>query len=245
MPDNQAPDETGAEVLSLRRILNNRFNDQKPVPLEHQRIIEALLFAAAEPLDEDTLRERLPEGGDLKATLRALSAHYAERGFRLVRTGGRWSFRTAEDLAPLLRRDVVDSRKLSRVALETLSIIAYHQPVTRAEIEAIRGVSVAKGTLEVLLESGWVRLRGRRKTPGRPVTFGTTPAFLDHFGLDALTDLPGVEELKAAGLLDGRVPSNLDMPIPSDDPALHPDEDPIEAGAVDLFISLDEDPEKV
>lgn len=210
------------------------------VAFEHVRMAEALLFAAAEPIDEATIAQRLPEGADVKAVLQQLKAHYAPRGITLVASGGRWAFRTAVDLAPVLSRDKIETRKLSRAALETLAIIAYHQPVTRAEIEAIRGVSVAKGTLEVLLETGWVRLRGRRRTPGRPVTFGTTPAFLDHFGLEAVSDLPGLDELKAAGLLDGRIPAGLDIPAPSDDAALRPEEDPIEAGPLDLFLPLDE-----
>src|SRR6185437_3830751 len=158
---------------------------------------------------EATLAARLPEGADVAAVLAQLASDYSERGVGLVHTGAGWSFRTAGDLAPLLRREAVERRKLSRVALETLAIVAYHQPVTRAEIEAVRGVSVARGTLELLLETGWIRLRGRRKAPGRPVTFGTTPAFLDHFGLEAVSDLPGMMELKAAGLLDGRVPLDL------------------------------------
>lgn len=212
------------------------------VPFEHVRVAEALLFAAVEPLDEATLSARLPEGADLPAVLAALAAHYAPRGVNLVHTGAGWSFRTAADLAPLLRREAVDRRKLSRVALETLAIIAYHQPVTRAEIEAIRGVSVAQGTLEILLETGWVRLRGRRKAPGRPVTFGTTAAFLDHFGLEVVSDLPGIGELKAAGLLDGRLPPDLDMPSPDDTPGLRPDEDPLDGdGTLDLLTPLDPD----
>jgi segregation and condensation protein B len=210
------------------------------LPIAHVRMAEAMLFAAAEPLDEATLAARLPEGADVPAVLAQLVADYAERGVGLVHTGAGWSFRTAPDLAPLLRREMVERRKLSRVALETLAIVAYHQPVTRAEIEAVRGVSVARGTLELLLETGWIRLRGRRKAPGRPVTFGTTPAFLDHFGLEAVSDLPGMTELKAAGLLDGRVPLDLAVPTPSDDAALAPDEDPLEdEAALDLLTPLD------
>jgi segregation and condensation protein B len=212
----------------------------EPMPFEHVRMAEAMLFAAAEPLDEATLAARLPEGADVPGVLAALVAHYAPRGTNLVHTGAGWSFRTAGDLAPLLRREAVERRKLSRVGLETLAIVAYHQPVTRAEIEAIRGVSVARGTLEMLLETGWIRLRGRRKAPGRPVTFGTTAAFLDHFGLEAVSDLPGMAELKAAGLLDGRLPLDLTVPVPRDDPALGPDEDPLEDdAALDLLTPLD------
>jgi segregation and condensation protein B len=214
------------------------------VSFEHMRIAEALLFAAAEPLDQAALAARLPEGADLPGVLAALQAHYGPRGVNLVHTGAGWSFRTASDLAALLRRETVDRRKLSRVALETLAIVAYHQPVTRAEIEAIRGVSVAKGTLELLLETGWIRLRGRRKAPGRPVTFGTTAAFLDHFGLEAVSDLPGLADLKAAGMLDGRLPPDMEVPTPSDDGALQPDEDALEEdAALDILTPLDDAPE--
>jgi segregation and condensation protein B len=146
-------------------------------------------------------------------------------------------FRTAGDLSWLLSRETVEPKKLSRAAMETLAIIAYHQPVTRAEIEDIRGVSTSKGTLDVLLETGWVRLRGRRKAPGRPVTYGTTPAFLLHFGLEALGDLPGLEELKGSGLLDGRLPPGFTVPAPTDDPTLREDEDPLEPGDLDLTLA--------
>ncbi|MGQ4272640.1 SMC-Scp complex subunit ScpB [Terrihabitans sp. B22-R8] len=210
------------------------------VNFEHVRMAEALLFAAAEPLDVPTIRDRLPEGADVPAVLTALGQHYAVRGVNLVIRDGRYAFRTAADLAPLLSRDAAETRKLSRAALETLAIIAYHQPVTRSEIEAVRGVSVAKGTLDVLLEAGWIRLRGRRKSPGRPVTFGTTPEFLDHFGLEMISDLPGMEELKAAGLLDARVKDGFDVPAPSDDSALQEDEEPIEPDALDFLTPLDE-----
>jgi segregation and condensation protein B len=209
------------------------------VNFEHVRMAEALLFAAEEPLDEQTLASRLPEGADIPAVINALSVHYAVRGVNLVSTGGRWWLRTSPDLAPILRRERQEQKKLSRAALETLAIVAYHQPVTRAEIEGIRGVSVAKGTLEVLLETSWVRLRGRRKTPGRPVTFGTTKEFLDHFGIDTIGDLPGVDELKAAGLLDARLPDGLDVPMPSDDPTLREDEDELDPDDLDFLTPLD------
>ena len=174
----------------------------EPMPFEHVRMAEAMLFAAAEPLDEATLAARLPEGADVPGVLAALVAHYAPRGTNLVHTGAGWSFRTAGDLAPLLRREAVERRKLSRVGLETLAIVAYHQPVTRAEIEAIRGVALGRGTLDRLLEAGWVRPKGRRESPGRPLNWVTTPHFLAHFGLGDLAELPGVEELRAAGLLE-------------------------------------------
>jgi len=168
------------------------------------RMLEALLFAATEPVEESALTERLPEGSDVSSLLGELAAHYAERGVRLTRVSGKWAFRTADDLAPHLRLEVKVPRKMSRASVETLAIIAYHQPVTRGEIEEIRGVALSKGTLDVLLELGWIKPVGRRRTPGRPVTWGTASAFLEHFGLNSLADLPGVDELKAAGLLDTR-----------------------------------------
>jgi segregation and condensation protein B len=195
---------------------------------EALRFIEALLFAAAEPLDEETLAARLPEGVDLQAAMRALQAEYAMRGVNLVRVAGKWAFRTADDLAFLLEREAVEQRRLSRAALETLAIIAYHQPVTRAEIEEIRGVSTSKGTLDVLLETGWIKLRGRRRAPGRPLTYGTTEQFLGHFGFDSIQDLPGLSELKGAGLLDSNLPAGFAMPNPDDAPDLREDEDPLE-----------------
>jgi segregation and condensation protein B len=166
-----------------------------------------------------------------------LQKEYEPRGVNLVRVAGKWSLRTAGDLAWLLTRESTVTRKLSRAAVETLSIVAYHQPVTRAEIEEIRGVTTSKGTLDVLLETGWIRLRGRRKAPGRPVTYGTSEAFLSHFGLDALTDLPGVDELKGAGLIEGSLPAGFSVPMPSDDPALREDEDPLEPGDLDLGLA--------
>jgi segregation and condensation protein B len=201
------------------------------------RLIEALLFAAGEPLDDKTLRSRLPEGVDIAAAMRRLQAEYAPRGVNLVRIAGKWTFRTANDLAWLLARDSVEPKKLSRAANETLAIIAYHQPVTRAEIEDIRGVTVSKGTVDVLMETGWVRPRGRRKSPGRPITFGTTEAFLAHFGLESVSDLPGLDELKGTGLFDGRLPAGFSVPLPSDDTALRDDEDPLEPGDLDLGLA--------
>src|SRR5271167_2596862 len=163
---------------------------------EELRLLEALLFAAAEPLDERTLAKRLPAGADVHECLRRLQIEYAPRGVNLVHIGNKWSFRTANDLSWLLTHEAIEPKKLSRAAIETLAIIAYHQPVTRAEIEEIRGVSAAKGTIDVLLETGWLRLRGRRKSPGRPLTYGTSETFLSHFGLEQLSDLPGLEDLK-------------------------------------------------
>ena len=168
------------------------------------RMIEALLFAAAEPLDAKSLAERLPDGADIAGLLDRLRAIYEPRGVNLVNVAGKWCFRTAPDLAFLLERERVELKKLSRAATEALAIIAYHQPVTRAEIEEIRGVALSRGTLDVLFEAGWVRPRGRRRSPGKPMLWGITEAFLDHFGLVSLEDLPGVEDLKAAGLLESR-----------------------------------------
>ena len=178
------------------------------------RMVEALLFAASEPLDLDTLRTRLPDDVDVRALLTALQAKYAEAGVNLVEVGGRWRFQTAEDLALLLREEREEPRKLSQAALETLAIIAYHQPVTRAEIEEIRGVAVSKGTLDQLLELKWIRMRGRRRSPGRPVTYGVTDGFLDYFGLANISDLPGVADLKAAGLLSNHLPPDFSIPAP-------------------------------
>jgi segregation and condensation protein B len=169
---------------------------------EALRLLEALLFAAPQPLAEAALAARLGDDADVPHLLRELAGHYAARGINLVRLAGGWTFRTAPDLAPLLASERAVARKLSRAAVETLAIVAYHQPVTRAEIEAIRGVALARGTLDRLLEAGWVRPSGRREAPGRPLNWVTTPQFLAHFGLDSLTELPGLEELRAAGLLD-------------------------------------------
>jgi segregation and condensation protein B len=228
-------------LVKPRAFATETFADQEEGPVarpEELRLIEALLFAAGEPLDEKTLRARLPEGVDLTALMRRLQAEYAPRGVNLVHVAGKWTFRTANDLAWLLARDSVEPKKLSRAANETLAIIAYHQPVTRAEIEEIRGVTASKGTLDVLLETGWIRPRGRRKTPGRPITFGTTEAFLSHFGLEAIGDLPGLDELKGTGLFDGSLPAGFSVPLPSDDPALREDEDALEPGDLDLGLSV-------
>lgn len=194
----------------------------------HLRIVEALLFASREPLDEATMRQRLPMDADLDALLPALQADYAHRGVNLIRVAEKWLFRTAEDLSGYLTHEAEEPRKLSRAALETLAIIAYHQPVTRAEIEAIRGVSTSRGTLDVLLEVGWIRLRGRRRTPGRPITFGTTDGFLAHFGLESIQDLPGLDDLKGAGLLEGQIPAGFHIPMPNDTSALTEAEDPLD-----------------
>jgi segregation and condensation protein B len=171
-------------------------------PSDHVRAVEAALFAAAEPLSVDDIAAHVGEGVDVAAALGDLQAHYAGRGVNLVERGGRWHLQTAADLAHILRREREERRRLSRAAVETLAIIAYHEPVSRAEIEAIRGVQISKGTLDVLMEAGWVRPAGRREVPGRPLTYATTQSFLAHFGLESRRDLPGIDDLKAAGLLD-------------------------------------------
>ncbi|MBB4574341.1 SMC-Scp complex subunit ScpB [Rhizobium lentis] len=195
--------------------------------IEAERIAEALVFASSQPVPESFLAERLPRDADVRAIMLRLKEQYAPRGVNLVQVESAWAFRTAADLSFIIRRDDNEVKKLSRAALEVLSIIAYHQPVTRAEIEDIRGVQTSRGTLDVLMEAGWVRFRGRRRTPGRPVTLGTTRDFLDHFGLEELRDLPGLEELKGAGLLSGRIPANFNIPSPLMNDELSEDEDPI------------------
>jgi segregation and condensation protein B len=222
------------KVAEMRVIVGDKTNADRA---EELRILEALLFAAAEPLDEKVLASRLPAGTEVRGLLMQLQREYAPRGVNLVRVGGKWTLRTAGDLAWLMTHESVVTRKLSRAAIETLAIVAYHQPVTRAEVEEIRGVSTSKGTLDVLLETGWVRLRGRRKAPGRPVTYGTSETFLSHFGLDALGDLPGLDELKGAGLVDTTMPADFAVPVPSDDPALRDDEESLGPEDIDLGLA--------
>lgn len=195
---------------------------------QHLRIIEAILFAAEAPVAMDKLMGFLPEGTDVASLLSDLQTNYANRGVNLVQIAGEWTLRTAEDLSFVLRRETFEQKKLSKAALETLSIVAYHQPVTRADIEEIRGVVISKGTLDILMEIGWVKMRGRRRTPGRPVTYGTTDAFLSHFGLNEVMDLPGLHELKGAGLLDTNLPPDFEMPNPRGSDELTSDEDPLE-----------------
>ena len=207
---------------------------------EHMlRVVEAVLFAASEPLSIDQIKKILPVDTDIKSILAELQQFYHGRGVNLIQISGKWTFRTAEDLAYLLRRETQESRRLSKAALETLAIVAYHQPVTRAEIEDIRGVAISKGTLDQLLEMGWVRLRGRRKTPGRPVTYGTTDEFLAHFGLNDVRDLPGMAELKGAGLLDPNLPPDFSIPSPSNEKGLLPDEDPLEDDEEQMALEMD------
>jgi|GEM_PF-2009645 len=192
------------------------------------RIIEARLFASTNPLAESELAVSIGYDADINALLEELKTFYAGRGINLVRIAGKWTFRTAEDLAFVLEKYTVEERRLSKAALETLAIIAYHQPATRAEIEDIRGVSTSKGTLDVLMETGWIRQRGRRRAPGKPLTYGTTELFMSHFGLNQLDELPGLSELKGAGLLDATLPPDFRVPEPKELAALMPDELPLE-----------------
>ena len=188
-------------------------------PSEHMdnlRVLEALLFAASEPLDAESMKARLPKGSNLNKLLSLLKAQYENRGVNLVKTGNKWSFKTAQDLSSMMKKEKIVQRKLSKAATETLSIIAYHQPVTRAEVEDIRGVHFSPGTLDVLMELSWVRPIGRKKVPGRPIIYGTTERFLEYFQLEQVSDLPGLEELKAAGLLESRLPPNLDIKEPQE-----------------------------
>ncbi|MEZ5851400.1 MAG: SMC-Scp complex subunit ScpB [Hyphomicrobiaceae bacterium] len=221
-PDRDEHDDAGgsAQASNVARL-------PAPQSEENLRILEALLFAASEPLSEEHMARHI-RGGDIRALLGDLRAQYATRGVNLVRVAGKWAFRTAEDLSYLLEKHAVEERRLSKAALETLSIIAYHQPVTRAEIEEIRGVETSKGTLDILLETGWIRPRGRRRAPGKPLTYGTTAAFLEHFSLDNIKDLPGLAELKSAGLLDSNLPPDFAVPEPTDVAKLMPDELPLE-----------------
>ena len=208
---------------------------------EHLRMVEALLFAASEPLDQKSLSTSLPEGADVPGLLKALQEIYEKRGVNLCCVAGKYQFRTASDLAFLLRKEQPEQKRLSKAAIETLAIIAYHQPVTRAEIEDIRGVAISKGTIDMLMEIGWIKIRGRKRTPGRPVTYGTTEAFLVQFGLESVAHLPGVEELKAAGFLEAMPPSGFDVPNPSE--TLAPDEDPYDPNEPEMAtgsVNLDE-----
>jgi segregation and condensation protein B len=241
MSRKKTPEEKTSMPSAAKKLVIVQDNSE-PTPdsagrPEELRLLEALLFAASEPLDEATLARRLPDGVEVKDALARLKAEYATRGVNLVRIGRKWTFRTASDLSWLLTRQTVETRKLSRAAIETLAIVAYHQPVTRAEIEEIRGVATAAGTLDVLLRTGWIRPRGRRKAPGRPITYGTTEDFLSHFGLEAVGDLPGLDELKGAGLLEGNLPAGFAVPMPSDVTTLRDDEDPLEPGDLDLGLA--------
>jgi segregation and condensation protein B len=211
-------------IERLEDEMTEETREDTAVNMEHLRMAEALLFAAGEPLEVKALASLLPEGADVPALLTELQSHYEKRGVNLLCVAEKWQFRTAPDLAFLLRKEKPEQKRLSRAALETLAIVAYHQPVTRAEIEDIRGVALSKGTIDALMEVGWVKIRGRKRTPGRPVTYGTTESFLVQFGLESVSHLPGQDELKAAGFLEALPPSGLDIPSPSDQ--LGPDEDP-------------------
>ena len=225
-------------MVSLAEVLTDDAEPMENIEArpEELRLLEALLFASSEPLDLATLSKRMPADVDVKRALAQLQAEYAPRGVNLVRIANKWAFRTANDLAWLMTRESTETRRLSRAAIEVLAIIAYHQPITRSEIEEIRGVVTSKGTLDVLLETGWIKPRGRRKTPGRPLTFGTTESFLSQFGLEQLGDLPGLEELKGTGLLDSRLPTGFTVPTPSDDSTLREDEEPLEPGDLELML---------
>lgn len=196
--------------------------------LQRLRMLEAILFAAAEPIDENQITQQLGAEGDVSVLLDELRQSYAGRGVNLVRVANKWVFQTAPDLANVLEHHRIEQRRLSKAALETLAVIAYHQPVTRAEIEEVRGVTTSRGTLDVLMETGWIRPRGRRRAPGKPVTYGTTDAFLLHFSLDAVSDLPGLQELKGAGLLQANLPPDTVVPTPNDISSLTPDELPLD-----------------
>lgn len=212
-------------VMPFPHLIDENNVDEGTDTLRLVRMVEAMVFASSEPVAEKALVARLPEGTDIKTLLVDVQTSYSNRGVNFVRIGDAWAFRTAEDLSFLLQAEAVETRRLSKAALEVLAIIAYHQPVTRAEVEEVRGVVTSKGTLDVLMETGWVRMRGRRKTPGRPVTYGTTMEFLDHFGLEAIKDLPGLDELKGSGLLQSQVPATFAVPVPNDDDQLEDDEE--------------------
>ena len=246
--------QTGKAVsaLDLKNVVGTDTDLQGDVVLEnvtvlptaeraqHLRMLEALLFAAPEPVTEQVLSERMPNGVDVPALLSDLAEAYSDRGVNLIQVAGKWAFRTADDLSFLMRRDAVEQKRLSRAALETLAIIAYHQPVTRSEIEEVRGVSISKGTLDTLLDIGWIRMRGRRRTPGRPVTYGVTDEFLSHFGLNAISDLPGLADLKVAGLLDSNLPPDFEIPTPYSSEELDVDEDALDDAFAEAEDVLDD-----
>ncbi|MGJ8529649.1 SMC-Scp complex subunit ScpB [Maritalea sp.] len=216
--------------------------DDGEIVARNLRVLEALLFAAKEPLVLDEAKPFLSDGADVEQLATQLQLKYQHAGVNLVKRGDAFAFRTAQDLGFLLRREETERKPLSRAALEIMAIIAYHQPVTRSEIEEVRGVATSKGTLDVLMEAGWVRMRGRRRTPGRPVTYGTTPEFLDQFGLETITDLPGLNELKGTGLLSANLPPNFSIPSPNDGD-LFDNEDPLDADdeGDDLLTELSDD----
>ena len=213
--------------MSDEQIISNVTHLTSAERIENLRLLEAVLFAATKPMAKKELQSYINADEDVGLYLKELEGIYASRGINLVRIADKWVFRTAEDLSGLMQRQAGAATKLSQAALETLAIIAYHQPATRSEIEDIRGVSTSKGTLDVLMEVEWIRMRGRRKVPGRPITYGTTEQFLSHFGLENLADLPGLEEFKEAGLLEGTIAANFSMPKPSPSGEFADDEDPL------------------
>ena len=231
-----------SSVAKMIETIEDQMEAQSPeANPEHLRMVEALLFAASEPLDVKALSTSLPEGADVPGLLQALEGIYETRGVNLCCVAGKYQFRTASDLAFLLRKEQPEQKRLSKAAIETLAIIAYHQPVTRAEIEDIRGVAMSKGTIDILMEIGWIKIRGRKRTPGRPVTYGTTEPFLVQFGLESVARLPGLDELKAAGFLEAIPPSGFDVPNPSDE--LAADEDPYDPNEPEMAtgsVNLDE-----
>lgn len=222
---DQTPPETSASESPESDVLF-----EAPPLAEQERMVEAILFASAEAVTIADMNARMPHGCDAAAAIKLLRDRYEDRGVRVVQVGDAWAMRTAPELGHLLQKETVETRKLSRAAIETLAIIAYHQPVTRAEIEEIRGVSVSRGTIDLLIEMEWIRFGRRRMTPGRPVTFVVTPTFLDHFGLETARDLPGLKELRAAGLLDNRPPPGFDGPMEDDEDEIQDDE-----GQSDMF----------
>jgi len=248
-PESQPEPAAAAESVSAAEPVIHSETDAPGLGFDpmHVRILEALLFAAREPVEEPALAGAFPQGTNVAALIAELMRQYEGRGVNLVKIAGKWQFRTAADLAFLLRKQAVEERRLSRAAIETLAIIAYHQPVTRAEIEDIRGVVVSKGTIDALMEAGWIRIRGRKRTPGRPVTYGTTEAFLSHFGLENIGHLPGLEDLKSAGFFDAVPPANFTVPNPSE--TLAPDEEPydgeegeVAAASADMLPAPEEPP---
>lgn len=235
-------DSGSAKILDFQRPQSNdgpavqgEVDRIDAVQQEHVRLAEAMLFASDRPVTEAMLASQLPEGACLPEILESLKQFYAGRGVNLVKVGPAWAFRTADDLGFLLHKESVHTKKLSKAAYEVLAIIAYHQPVTRAEIEEVRGVATSKGTLDVLMESGWIKMRGRRRVPGRPITYGTTLDFLDQFGLEEIGDLPGLDEIKGAGFLQSQLPANFSVPLPDDSPDLDEDEDPLSAEDIESF----------
>ena len=231
-PEEAAAPETAPDAAEVSAALDRA---------QSLRILEAVLFAAAEPLDRAAIARHLPKGADVDTLIDELERQYSGRGVNLVRAAGRFTLRTAGDLAHVLRIERDQPRKLSRAAVETLAIIAYHQPVTRAEIEEIRGVVISKGTLDVLMEAGWIKPHGHRETPGRPATWVVTDGFLSHFGLDSRDDLPGLDDLRAAGLLDARpaVSAYTEQAIPASE-----DPDASDDGAEEPEAEVENEPEQ-